>query len=194
MVITAAKLANAHEFIILMPNAYKTVVGDAGMKLSGGQRQRIAIARAMLRKPEIMVLDEATSSLDNIAEKKVQEAINNISQYTTVVVIAHRLSTIQNADKILVLDNGKIVEQGRHEALLNKKGKYFNVIIKAKQKQSLRAIKDLRITLIKEGVELESYLSDFGSAVFEHVLLGKYSLEVSSIKGRLATVVLDIKA
>lgn len=127
MITDAAKQANAYEFIMNTPNGYDTVVGDAGIKLSGGERQRIAIARAMLRKPEIMVLDEATSALDNIAEKKVQEAINNISQYTTVVVIAHRLSTIQSADKILVLDNGKIVEQGRHETLLSKKGTYYNL-------------------------------------------------------------------
>ncbi len=124
MIIEAAKEASAHAFIINNPNGYDTIVGDAGLKLSGGQRQRIAIARAMLRKPGIMVLDEATSSLDNIAEKKVQEAIDNISKHTTVIVIAHRLSTIQNADKIFVLEKGRVVEQGRHEALLNNKGAY----------------------------------------------------------------------
>ena len=95
--------------------------------LSGGQRQRIAIARAILKKPEIMVLDEATSSLDNISEKKVQDAINTISQNTTVVVVAHRLSTIQNADNILVLSGGTVIEEGRHNELLEKRGTYFNL-------------------------------------------------------------------
>lgn len=124
MIIEAARQANAHEFIMRSNNGYDTVVGDAGIKLSGGQRQRIAIARAMLRKPEIMVLDEATSSLDNIAEKNVQGAINRISQHTTVLVIAHRLSTIQNADKIIILENGVIKEQGTHNDLLHSKGLY----------------------------------------------------------------------
>jgi ATP-binding cassette subfamily B protein len=126
-VFKAAKQANAHEFIINTANGYNAIVGDSGIKLSGGQRQRIAIARALLRKPEIMVLDEATSSLDNIAEKKVQDAINKISQHATVLMIAHRLSTIQNADKILVMSNGSIIEEGRHQELLDKKGEYFRL-------------------------------------------------------------------
>ena len=117
-VIESAKLANAHDFIVGSQDGYETIVGDAGVKLSGGQKQRIAIARAMLRKPRIMVLDEATSSLDNISEKKVQDAINQISKHTTVLIIAHRLSTIINADKILVLSNGNIVEEGTHQELL----------------------------------------------------------------------------
>ncbi|MFH0779346.1 MAG: ABC transporter ATP-binding protein [Parcubacteria group bacterium] len=123
----AAKLANAHEFIVAASQGYDTIVGDAGIKLSGGQRQRIAIARAMLRRPAIMILDEATSSLDNISEKKVQDAINNISRFTTIVVVAHRLSTIQKADKILVVNNGRIEEQGKHEELLDKKGTYYKL-------------------------------------------------------------------
>jgi len=128
----AAKLAHAHEFIIRMQGGYEATVGDAGVKLSGGQRQRIAIARAILRKPEILVLDEATSSLDNIAEKNVQEAINQVSQHTTVLVIAHRLSTIHNADKIVVLENGIIRQQGRHDELISKQGLYFDLYTKQK--------------------------------------------------------------
>jgi len=127
MIIESAELANAHEFIIETENGYDTIVGDAGVKLSGGQRQRIAIARAMLRKPEIMVLDEATSSLDNISEGKVQDAINNLSKQTTVLIIAHRLSTIINADKILVLSGGKIAEEGKHEDLLEMNGVYSSL-------------------------------------------------------------------
>jgi len=127
MIIEAAKQANAHAFIANTPDGYNTIVGDAGMKLSGGQRQRIAIARAILRKPEIMILDEATSALDNIAEKKVQDAINNIAIHTTVIVIAHRLSTIQNADKLLDLDEGKIIDQGRHDELIKKGGAYYHL-------------------------------------------------------------------
>lgn len=126
-IIEAAKLANAHDFILETQDGYDTVVGDAGMKLSGGQRQRIAIARAILRKPQIIVLDEATSSLDNISERHVQEAINNISQQATVLTIAHRLSTVQNADKIIVLEQGKIVEIGTHKDLLRSENTYFNL-------------------------------------------------------------------
>ena len=126
-IIEAAKVANAHEFILSSEKKYETVVGDAGIKLSGGQRQRIAIARAMLRKPEIIILDEATSSLDNISERAVQEAIYKISQHTTVLIIAHRLSTIQKADKIIVLDQGRIVEDGTHGELLQKGKAYFQM-------------------------------------------------------------------
>lgn len=124
MIINAAKMANAHDFITEAQHGYETIVGDSGLKLSGGQRQRIAIARAMLRRPEIMVFDEATSSLDNISEQKVQNAINLLSKHTTVLVIAHRLSTIIDADNILVISDGKIVEEGKHEALLKLKGEY----------------------------------------------------------------------
>lgn len=134
----AAKLANAHEFIMETHTGYETLVGDSGMKLSGGQRQRIAIARAMLRKPEILVLDEATSSLDNISERKVQEAINRVSLHTTVLIIAHRLSTVSNADKIVVLENGSILEQGTHKELIGRNGLYFNLY---KQQKILDSVK-----------------------------------------------------
>lgn len=123
----AARLAHAHEFISEMENRYDTVVGDSGVKLSGGQRQRIAIARAMLRRPEILILDEATSSLDSVSERYVQDAITQISKKTTVVVIAHRLSTIQGADKIVVIDGGSIRGEGTHSDLLDNNSVYFNL-------------------------------------------------------------------
>ena len=129
MIEEAAKLANAHQFILDSPQGYDTMVGDSGVKLSGGQKQRIAIARAMLRNPQIIVLDEATSSLDNISEKKIQKAINDISKLTTVLVIAHRLSTVQNADKIIILEHGQIIEQGTHEELLKNKKLYYQLHI-----------------------------------------------------------------
>ena len=127
MIEEAAKLANADEFIRETSDEYETMVGDSGVKLSGGQRQRLAIARAMLRKPEIIVLDEATSSLDNVSERKIQTAINNISKHTTVLVIAHRLSTVQNADKIIILEKGEVKEQGTHEELLRNKKLYYDL-------------------------------------------------------------------
>lgn len=139
MIEEAAKLANAHEFIMETHDGYETLVGDSGMKLSGGQRQRIAIARAMLRKPEILVLDEATSSLDNIAEKKVQEAINRVSLHTTVLIIAHRLSTVSKADKIVVLENGSIREEGTHKELIESNGLYFNLYNQQKILGSVKA-------------------------------------------------------
>ena len=128
-VVRAAKLANADEFIQKFPERYETIVGEKGMKLSGGQQQRIAIARAILRDPEIIILDEATSSLDSISEKAVQEAIKNISQNHTILIIAHRLSTVQNADKIIVLKDGVVVEEGDHQELI-KKDKYYSHLYK----------------------------------------------------------------
>lgn len=114
-----AKIANAHNFITEMPNGYDTSVGEQGTKLSGGQRQRLSIARALLKNPPIMIFDEATSALDNESEMLVQEAIEMLMKERTTFVIAHRLSTIRNADRILVLDRGKIVQQGKHDELLN---------------------------------------------------------------------------
>lgn len=124
----AARIANAHNFIEETENGYHTNIGDRGTKLSGGQRQRICIARAVLANPPIMLLDEATSALDTESEKLVQDALNNLMQNRTSLIIAHRLSTIQNADLIIVLDAGQIVEQGTHQELINNNGLYRKLI------------------------------------------------------------------
>jgi subfamily B ATP-binding cassette protein MsbA len=127
-ILGAAKIANAHEFIKDLPKGYDTNIGDGGNKLSGGQKQRLSIARAVLKNPPIMILDEATSALDTESEKLVQDALEKMMQNRTSVVIAHRLSTIQNADLIVVLQKGKIVEQGKNEELLKMKGVYYNLV------------------------------------------------------------------
>jgi ATP-binding cassette subfamily B protein len=123
-VIAASKLAFAHEFIEELPQGYKSLVGERGIKLSGGQRQRVAIARAILKNSLILILDEATSSLDSKTEKLIQNGLDNLMRGKTVVVIAHRLSTISHMDRIVVFDQGKIVEQGSHEELLKSDGHY----------------------------------------------------------------------
>lgn len=123
-VIEAAKVANAHDFIMQLENGYDTIIGDRGMNLSGGQRQRLSIARAVLKNPPILILDEATSALDTESERLVQEALAKVMSNRTSIVIAHRLSTIQNADEIIVLVKGKIVERGKHDELIAKGGVY----------------------------------------------------------------------
>ncbi|MGZ8869323.1 MAG: ABC transporter ATP-binding protein, partial [Thermoanaerobaculia bacterium] len=123
-VIAAAKAAHAHDFITALPQGYDTVIGESGVLLSGGQRQRLAIARALFKDPPILILDEATSALDTESERLVQQALNNLMRGRTTLVIAHRLSTIRSADKIVVLDKGSIVEFGRHDELLARKGVY----------------------------------------------------------------------
>ena len=127
-IIAAAKVANAHDFIMQTEAGYDTNVGDRGMKLSGGQRQRLSIARAVLRNPEILILDEATSALDTESEKLVQEALTTLLEGRTSVVIAHRLSTIHNADRIIVIDSGRIAEQGTHTELMERNGIYAKLI------------------------------------------------------------------
>lgn len=123
-IIQASKKAHAHDFIKQLPDGYDTLVGERGVKLSGGQRQRVAIARAILKDAPLLVLDEATSALDSESEKLIQDALGTLMENRTTIVIAHRLSTIQKMDRIIVLDEGKIVEQGSHKELLNLKGVY----------------------------------------------------------------------
>ncbi len=123
-VIHAAKVANAHDFIMQTEFGYQTTIGERGSKLSGGQRQRLSIARAVLKNPPILILDEATSALDSESEKLVQDALNNLMKNRTSIVIAHRLSTIQHADEIIVIQNGRIIERGTHDALIDQSGLY----------------------------------------------------------------------
>jgi ABC-type multidrug transport system fused ATPase/permease subunit len=126
-VVEAAKTALADEFIAKLPDGYQTFIGERGLKLSGGQRQRLAIARALLKDAPILILDEATSHLDTESERMVQEALAALMARRTVLVIAHRLSTIRQADKIVVLDGGRIAETGRHDDLLAQRGIYYRL-------------------------------------------------------------------
>lgn len=125
----AARAADAHDFILELPHQYDTLLGDRGLKLSGGQRQRIAIARALIHDPDILIFDEATSALDSLSELEVQAAISRIAKNHTVILVAHRLSTIRRADKIVVLDRGRIVEQGRHDELMALQGTYHQLYV-----------------------------------------------------------------
>jgi len=130
MINAAAEKANALEFINRFPEKLNTIVGERGTQLSGGQRQRIAIARAVLKNPKVLILDEATSSLDSASEKLVQDALEKLMEGRTSIVIAHRLSTIRNADNIVVLDQGKVIEQGTHAKLMEKEGGKYQILSK----------------------------------------------------------------
>ena len=132
-VVEAAKIANAHNFICKMPNAYQEFIGNKGYKLSGGEKQRIAIARAILRDPKILILDEATASLDTETEKLIQEALGRLTKNRTTFAIAHRLSTLQHADRLVVLDKGRIAEIGTHQELLRNKSVYYNLVMAQRQ-------------------------------------------------------------
>ena len=127
-IIAAAKKANIHDFIEELPDGYDTFVGERGTRLSGGQKQRISIARVFLKNPPILILDESTASLDADNEAKINQALDRLMKGKTVFVIAHRLNTIQNADQIIVLNQGRIEETGTHEELLRKKGHYYEMV------------------------------------------------------------------
>jgi ATP-binding cassette subfamily B protein len=139
-IMAAAKAANAHEFIMKFPDGYDTLVRERGQRLSAGERQRISIARAILRNPRILILDEATSSVDVETEKQLQEATGNLVKDRTTFAIAHRLSTLRNADRLLVLENGKFVEFGSHEELLKKKGVYYKLVNLQKEVSKIKAV------------------------------------------------------
>jgi subfamily B ATP-binding cassette protein MsbA len=124
----AGKIANAHEFIIHKEDGYQAIAGDRGTKLSGGEKQRVTIARAIFKNPPVLILDEATSSLDTVSERMVQDAINHLMQNRTSIIIAHRLSTVQNADEIIVLEQGEIKERGTHSVLMSTQGIYSKLV------------------------------------------------------------------
>ena len=123
-IIDAARRANIHEYVATLPKGYDTEVGERGVKLSGGQRQRIAIARVFLKNPKLLILDEATSALDNVTEMQIQSSLEELSRDRTVIVVAHRLSTVKGADRIVVVGDGEILEEGTHEELLSLDGEY----------------------------------------------------------------------
>lgn len=141
-IIAASIAANAHEFIIDKPDGYDTEVGERGDLLSGGEKQRVAIARAILRDPKILILDEATSSVDTETEKKIQQALANLSRNRTTIAIAHRLSTLRNCDKLLVIDDGRIIESGSHAELMAREGAFYNLVKMQKELSEIIAVQE----------------------------------------------------
>ena len=136
----AAKIANAHDFIVKFPEGYDTNVGERGQRLSGGERQRVSIARAIMHNPKILILDEATSSVDTETEKAVQEALARLIKGRTTFAIAHRLSTLRNSDRLVVLEEGKIVEMGTHDELMEKKGTYQKLVEMQTELSKIRVV------------------------------------------------------
>ena len=139
-IVSAAITANAHEFIIEKPDGYDTEVGERGDRLSAGEKQRVAIARAILRDPRILILDEATSSVDTETEKKIQEALAILTSGRTTIAIAHRLSTLRNCDRLLVIEDGRVVESGTHAELIAKEGEFYKLVTMQKELSEIIAL------------------------------------------------------
>ncbi|CAF2909285.1 unnamed protein product [Rotaria sp. Silwood2] len=165
----AAREANAHNFIMQLPNKYETLVGERGIQLSGGEKQRIALARALVKQPTFLLLDEATSALDNVSEKVVQEALDRACRDRTTIVIAHRLTTIKNAHQIYVLDNGGVIEQGTHETLMAKEGGKYQAMVKRQQMESIYDDQDDIMSLQKTTEEDKNLIT--GSKLTQRIRL-----------------------